>query len=471
MTRPCSHFLFVVWVLTLGLMVSASELTVRGFGYGGGMGMALFPEMTSVNAFLAENGLPPMATALVGAGGGGRGGLLPGPSIGGVGWGLWASSEGEDRRAEWVFGGGGLDLGAAVGGDDRSVLTLGVVLGGGASVLTFSMLPGGPVPHPTGIVPVPEPRELGLAVAFAKPYVSMAAQLLPWMGFELRLGYVVPLLAVPFGDTVGIPAAKPHPAGPTVSFGLVFGGIAPLNDEAGSARRDHDLITAVSTGELIVEPHGELQIENPLGDVLIVSYDATQPQTTSRVVAWHAERTASSGEMESLSVQASVSPERATLTTAGTGRVDYVVRVPSGLDLIVRSGTGTITVEDHQAMTLLLETGVGQIVARHAQAAALIASVGIGQISLQAVSAQSLIANVGLGDILLSLAPSTSARLTAKASLGEVSIDRFPGMIGGVRGFLGKTGTVTLGQGTDTIELTVGVGRIDVEMYLPVSSM
>ncbi len=471
MTHPCRQILLVVGLLTLGLMVSASELTLRGFGYGGGMGMALFPEMTSVSAFLSENGLPSMGTALVGAGGGGRGGVLRGPSIGGIGWGLWATSEGEDRRAEWVFGGGGLDLGAAIGGDDRSVLTVGLVLGGGASVLNFSLLRGDSEPHPTGVVPLPEPRELGLAVAFAHPYVSMAAQLLPWMGFELRLGYLVPLLTVPFGETVGIPAVRPHPAGPTVSFGLVFGGIAPLNDEAGSAGGTYDSITAFSGGDLVVGPHGELLIENTVGDIRIVSYETVEPQTAPRVVVWQAERTASSREIENLSVETSASPERATLTTAGTGRVSYVVHVPAGLDLVVRNGTGTITLDDHQAMTLLLETGVGEIVARHAQAASLIASVGIGRISLQAISAQSLVADVGLGDIRLSLPPSTSARLTAEAGLGEVSIDRFPAMIGGVRGFLGKTGTVTLGQGIGTIELTVGIGRINVDMYLPVSSM
>ncbi|MFC2100056.1 hypothetical protein ACFLSF_04425, partial [Candidatus Bipolaricaulota bacterium] len=71
------------------------------------------------------------------------------------------------------------------------------------------------------------------------------------------------------------------------------------------------------------------------------------------------------------------------------------------------------------------------------------------------------------GEIVLALAPDTSARIAAKARLGDVDIDRFPGMTGGVRGFLGKSGDVTLGLGERTIELDVGIGRIGIELRTP----
>ncbi len=447
---------------------AVAQSVVRGFGFGGPFAMAFFPDMTGINTFLSENGLPAMGDVLLGAGGNGRGGVIGGGAAGGIGWGLTAQSDSEDRSAELVFGGGGFDMGAAVGGSDSSVLTFGLVVGGGANVLTLT----GPTFASEGvgclgIVPEPTTRELGRVVGFVQPYLSMAARLLPWVGFEFRAGYVLPILGFDFGDQIGIPAPSLDLAGPTVSFGFVFGGIGSIGtdseDDDTLERRE---VTQVSSGSFDVDVNGELMIENALGDVVISSYEQDAAQTGANVVEWQAARTAKQQQIDELYIEPGATEIGASLTTRGSGRVDYVLRIPSGVDLKVRNGTGNVTLVGHDAMTIILENGVGEVNVEDVSAAALIVSAGVGEVHFREVDALTLIADLGLGEITLDLPPSASATLMAKAGIGDVDIERFPGMTGGVHGLLGKSGDVTLGNGENRIELTTGIGSINVDLAL-----
>jgi hypothetical protein len=147
--------------------------------------------------------------------------------------------------------------------------------------------------------------------------------------------------------------------------------------------------------------------------------------------------------------------------------VDYVVQVPADTDLKIKNGTGNVEVASHDAWTIVVENGMGEVQIDDVNAIALIVAVGFGELDMAGVDARQLIAEVGFGEIDLALAPDASAQVSAKARLGDVDIDRFPGMTGGVRGFLGKSGDVTLGLGEDSIELSVGIGRIGIEAQAP----
>ena len=92
----------VLWVAALTLwigclVVVAADEGGLGFGFGGGGVSAFFPELESVNAYLSENGLAPMPSFLVGGVGGGRGGMIGGVSLGGMGFGAAGTSIGLDR--------------------------------------------------------------------------------------------------------------------------------------------------------------------------------------------------------------------------------------------------------------------------------------------------------------------------------------------------------------------------------------
>jgi len=469
----------------LGSMMTHAE--VRAFGFGGSMAMAFFPDMSGINTFMSENGLPPMGEFLVGGGGNGRGGIIGGPTFGGAGWGLVGVSEQENRKAEFVFGGGGLDLGVAVGGDEGSILTLGVVLGGGANVMSITVGPEGSGDDgedewhwPCGLIIEPTAREFGRVVGFVQPYVSMAAQIFPWMGFEFRVGYIHPAFGFDFGDQLGIPVPDLNLSGPTVSFGLTFGGIAtsrprPIDEWDLDVDVDVDMappVTISRGGTLSIEGAEELVIENPAGEIRIDSYSAEIEGTGGApVVHWTAEITDSAEDLESFGLTMSVNGLTATVSThdpeSGESRFDameaiYTLRVPSGIDLKIKNGAGLVTVAGHEAQTVIVENGVGEMEVVGVQAASLIATTGVGRISLSDVSANRLIAEAGVGGIELELPSNVSADLAARASLGDVKIDRFPGMVGGVRGFIGGKADVTLGAGENSIELKVGIGSIEV---------
>ena len=467
MRRILGIAMIVALMGAMGVCPALAAKTEYGFGFGGPMVMAFFPDMTGINTFMSENGLPPMGSFLVGAGGGGRGGLIGGPVFGGIGWGMVATSANDDLQAELVSAGGGVDLGTAIGGDSSSVLTIGAVLGGGANLVSLSGYVTQPV-GAEGLVPEPAYREIGLATGFVQPYVSMAAQLLPWMGFELRLGYLLPVFGIEFGNLLGIPAPSLKMSGPTVSFGLTFGGIGfaaePKEDDRPS---DRNQVTAVSEGTFAIEAGQLLVIENALGDI-VISAGAGPTQTASYLVAkWQAARTCNERRIDELQAVIDSSDTGTTLRTVGDGRVDYMLQIPAGIDLTIRNGAGNVELTGHEAQTIIVENGVGEVVLQDVDSVALIVAMGAGRLDLSSVNAQALIAELGLGEIALVLPETASATLTAKASIGDVSLDRFPGMIGGVRGFLGKSADVTLGQGERTAKLNVGIGRIDVKMHLP----
>ena len=474
MKRMVSLLLVAACIGAMGSGLVMAEPVTWGFGFGGAMAMAFFPDMTGINTFMSENGLDPFGDFLIGAGGGGRGGVIGGPAFGGIGWGVLATSTTEDREAELVFGGGGLDLGAAIGGDEGSVLTVGAVLGGGANVLTLT----GPFVQtgevcPDGLVAEPTNRELVHVMGFIQPYVSMSAQLVPWVGFELRFGYVVPVFGIGFGDLLGIPAPSLELSGPTVSFGFTFGGIGSTADSDEDKPSDdkpsgHAQVTSASDGSFVVHAEDELIIENTLGDIVISGYavDATQA-VSDLVVEWQAVRTCAEQRIDELQVVSDVTDTGTALMTVGVGRVDYVLRIPTGIDLKVRNGAGNIDLVSYEAQTIIIENGVGDVELQGVQATALIVAGGVGKINLPDVDAQALIVDLGIGGIALTLPVNASATVSAKAAIGDVSIDRFPGMIGGVRGFLGTSGDVTLGSGERTVRLNVGLGRIEIEMQMP----
>jgi hypothetical protein len=484
MKRLLSFFLILA-LSTLASSVVVAEPVARGFGFGGAMGMAFFPDMTGINEFMSENGLPSMGSFLVGAGGNAREGTIGDLVFGGVGWGLMGFSQSADFHAELISAGGGLNLGAAIGGDKESVLTIGTVIGAGANVFSLTNLSADPEDSDDvgqcGIIPGPTSSELVHVNGFVQPYVSMSAQLLPWMGFEFRLGYIFSVLGRDIGDLGGLPAPSLALSGPTVSLGLVFGGIGPSEEEREARRAaalemadeeaeepSNDSVTLTSEGSFVVPTGGELVIENGVGELTITSYAVDSTDAAGDlVVQWQALRTAKAKRIEELQAVVEDIETGMMLHSTGLGNIDYAIQIPAGVDLRVKNGVGNVAVIGHEAQTIIIENGVGEINLQSLDAIALIVAGGICEIELADVEAQTLLVDLGLGWINIDLPVDTSARLLATAGIGNVSLDRFPGMTGGVRGFIGKTANATLGHGEGMVELNVGLGDIGITMTQP----
>jgi len=449
----------------IGSCAGIGAETVRVFGFGGSMTVAFFPDLSGVNAFLSENDLDPFGDYLIGGGGSGRGGVIGGPVAGGIGWGVVAVSEKEDRYAGLVFGGGGFDLGIAIGGDERSVLTVGAILGGGAMVLDLGVQEAeGSCFSPTGIVPEPIQWTMGRAIGFVQPYVSLQAQLLSWVGLELRIGYILPVFGVPFSDLVGIPAPVLDLSGPMVSLGFAFGGIADTSP--GGVRMD-DAIPALG-GSIVLSDGADLRIENELGDVVITSYPIDVTQTGSlRVVEWTAIRRGGPRQLAGLDVQVDDTPSGVALRSTGTGRIDYEIRVPKGTSLEVRNGMGDVVLSSHEAESVVIENGIGEIELHQVKAVALVVAGGIGSIKLVDVDAVALTVHLGIGEITLDHRVGVPATVAARTGLGGVSYGTFPESSSSIQGRIGKSGKLVLGGGGPVFDLSVGLGEIEVRPLQP----
>lgn len=464
----------VVGVIVVALFATASVLAEEGgtaptrfFGFGGPMFALFLPDLEGVNAFLSESGQASLEDFLLGAGGSGRGGTIGGLSLGGMGFGVVAASGSEDARKEatLVVGAGGLDLGYALGGDTRSVLTAGLVLGGGATVLTLSSPAEGAATAqcPHGIVIEPVERVLGRGFAFVQPYVSLEAQLTDWLGLEVRIGYLLPVFGVDFGDDLGIPAPSLDLSGPFVGLSVLFGGISGEAGEASAGESE------ASGGSIDLGSRTSLVIENRSGDLVIASYPVDVTLTeTRRTVDWVALRKASGwSALASLKVEVTESEESVALRTAGRGKVDYFVKVPAGTDLLIKQGAGNVTLASHTASAVTVALGAGEVKIDRIVAPELAVEVGAGTVTLTGIACAALMVHVGTGQIVIELERDVSATVAASVGLGDVDVSGFPGMTLIRQGFVGKTASAVLGSGAAKLTLAVGIGKIGVHPLAP----
>jgi len=215
--------------------------TAMGFGFGGPM-IGLFvldlgsgDDQATVNGILAENGYAPLPERMITFGGGGGGGVMGGFSFGGSGWGGSITSIQEGKKAELSLGFGGMNIAYAVGGDERSLLLIGVVLGGGG--LDLKLRDRIPVSFEDAVA---DPTTVTLSQGFfaAEPYVCFQVQPLSWLAFEAHLGY---LLTLPGNwEEGGLEVAGPflRLSGPFVGLSIAFGGIEGADDDVEEVMED-----------------------------------------------------------------------------------------------------------------------------------------------------------------------------------------------------------------------------------------
>jgi len=213
----------------------SSEESRISFGGGGPMCGLFMPDLAEVNGFLIDSGFSPLDEMLIVAGGGGHGGVIGDLVFGGMGWGAWVESPSDEKEASLGMGFGGFDVGYAVGGNERSVLTVGVVLGGGGCGLELiEHVVSEPFEHaPTGIVIEPTRTEFGSVFAAIQPYVDMQVQLLDWLGLGVRIGYLLAPFEISWGDAeIALYSPDLNLSGPFVGFSLRFGGIGAEEPKA-----------------------------------------------------------------------------------------------------------------------------------------------------------------------------------------------------------------------------------------------
>ncbi|MFC2081589.1 hypothetical protein ACFLR0_00185 [Candidatus Bipolaricaulota bacterium] len=337
------------------VQLAAQEPDHVWFGLGGSSVGLLVPDLGAIDAFLLDNGFAALPDIIWSGGGRGRGGLLHGLSIGGVGWAAAGASRIEDRVAELAAGFGGIELGYVAGGDPRSLLTLGIVLGGGGSSLTLREKVDdgtGCWPFsPCGIIVDPVTGSAASAFVAIEPFVSFQVQVLPFVGFELHLGYMLPIVGVEWGDP-GLEGVGLRLEGPVIGVSLTWGAIGRLRT-AGLVGEE----TVAETAELIGPC---VTVDAAMGEILIEA--GTGSDATVEVVA--VKHTLWESDLDDVRVQ--IEPTRCGLLISAQGpamrpwSIDYRILVPAGIELDVRQGIGDVRLEGVSG-SASIELGIGQI--------------------------------------------------------------------------------------------------------------
>ncbi len=433
------------------------------FGLGGSTLGLFFPDLAGVDAFLIDKGLGGFGDAMLFTGGRGRGGALHGLSLGGIGWGGEAKRVAEDRYAELAIGFGGLELGGVVGGDERSLLTLGVVLGGGGTSFALiedtSAFGGNDDPfRPCGIVPEPAILSRHGAFAAVEPFVSFQVQPLHYLGFELHLGYLVPLLTFEWGDAE-LAGISPGLAGPVVGFSVTWGAIG--RPAIGPIFGRPELEQTVEQSLLLAGPC--VEIDNAIGGITVET--AESPDADSMVGIVAAKRAHSQAILDRISVL--IEPTRCGLAVRSKGprnsywEIDYTITVPAGIEIEAKQAAGDVRLLGVSAAASI-DLGLGEVEVSGFAGTSLTVSSGAGDVLLVGVEAETIEVELGIGDVEIVLANEASYEVVAEAGIGEVRIGPFAGLEAiEAGGFASSVGT-TLGAGGRSLSVKVGVGEIGI---------
>jgi len=458
--------MYRVTILAVGMacLLAATALAMDGesdegriwFGLGGSSVGLLLPDLGATDASLLDRGFGTFGDAVLVTGGRGRGGVLGGISLGGIGWGGEAASSSENRYAELAVGFGGIEVGAVVGGDERSLLTFGAVIGGGGTgLMLLEELGTGDDPIGTCGV-VPEPLILGRYSAFLaiEPFVSFQVQPLHYFGFELHLGYLLPIASFTWGDAE-LEGASPRLSGPVIGLSATWGAIG--RPVIGPLLERPELEETISQSVTLAGPC--VEINNGVGGITIESSEGDQV----RIVA--IKRAHSQAMLDG--VKLLIEPTRCGLAIHSDGphhgywEMEYTIAVPVGTEIRATQGAGSVRVVGVVADTEI-ELGVGEIDVEGPVGPSLTVQSGAGDVRLSGVTASVIDIDLGTGDVDILLPADASHSIDVGVGIGSISLGPFEGLDAIEAGGIGSSVEATLGDGSGRLTVHLGVGEIDV---------
>jgi len=434
------------------------------FGLGGSTVGFFLPALAGANAALIAGGFDAFGDVVLISGGRARGGALGGLSFGAIGWSGEAVTLAGNRRAELAIGFGGFELGRVVGGDLRSLLTLGAVLGGGGSSLTLLETPI-PLDEGGGCSlrgVVPEPMVLMRVGAFLaiEPFVSLQVQPLHNFGFELHLGYLVPLFAFEWGD-VKLEGVAPRFAGPVISLSATWGAIG--RPAIGPVLDRPKVEEAIDQTVSLAGPC--VRIDNRVGRITVETSEAEQAGSVSQVRIVAVKQAQSQTLLDQVSVL--IEPTRCGLSLHSKGprhgfwEVEYLITVPAGTEIEVTQAAGDVHLKGVVG-TAAIELALGEVEVAGFVGPVLTIGVGAGGVRVVDAEAETIEIEVGTGDVEIQLLEQASYRVVAEAGIGAVSVGPFPGFDTVEASGLAVDVDATLGQGEGSLAIEVLVGEVHV---------
>jgi hypothetical protein len=210
-----------------------------------------------------------------------------------------------------------------------------------------------------------------------------------------------------------------------------------------------------------------LNVEVTNGTVMITGVaDGNELRVDGVKQVWSSSQADADEYLDSLEVRADevlneflVSTEQPEETGSRAYVVEYEIEVPDGLEVVIASGNGPITVASIRN-DIVIASGNGQVTLDDIEASVVVA-VGNGEIDADmTLPLDGTVAlATGNGDISLAIPQSTSAEFSAEVGQGSIMVMNLT-LQNEVS--TGTTTTGTLGGGQGTIDLNAGVGVIAV---------
>ncbi|UCF09769.1 MAG: DUF4097 family beta strand repeat protein [Candidatus Bipolaricaulota bacterium] len=458
--------------LVLPLLIVLSTVSVAGqndappaigFGLGGPSAGLFLPDLGPLNELLVDHGFAPLTGAIITAGGRGRGGVLGGTSAGGLGWAGSVESRAGDLRANLAVGFGGIELGHVAGGDDRSLLTVGVVLGMsgvGLRVRDVTVVTSADS-GPTAVLPTASDLHAGRMVFAVEPFVSMQVQPFGILGFEIHLGWLVPLVGFQWGNFEAAVRGRPvlDLGGATIGFSVTWGAIGAV--------RPRDEEDAATTRHVVPFDASCIEIVNPVGLVDVsVSDEASAVAGSAPTVEVLVTRRARSAALrEQIAVDIAPGECGLRIATESPRRwgwsVDYEITVPPGTEVRVDQGAGDVKLTAVDGPTVV-ELGAGEVRATGFRGETLAIDCGVGDVTVDGSDASTTTISIGTGDANVFLSGAPSLVVSASSGVGEVTIGPFADHTETSASGFGNDLVAILGAGAGSLTVDVGVGTVSV---------
>ncbi len=192
------------------------------------MPVLYFLDFSALNAELSAHGFGEFSGPLLLWGGGGFGGLLSGPRLGGMGYGGEISVRRGEKMATLSVGAGGFLAERVLFAAGDLAFGLGLLLGGGGAELELVFR--APSSFEEALA-TPTSTRLSRGFFALEPYVTLELFFLDWLFFKIQAGY---LLALGGGWEAGefsLGGVPESMSAPLLHFFVSFGGRTSLSEE------------------------------------------------------------------------------------------------------------------------------------------------------------------------------------------------------------------------------------------------
>ena len=254
---------------------------------------------------------------------------------------------------------------------------------------------------------------------------------------------------------------------------FVFGELKDHGVPFGSYNSNHEYEYSETTAQTIDASGKEiLAITNSIGDISIVGWaeNFIELQMTKNADSKSAFDQLNIEVLTSDAKRISIVTDRDEDVHGLDKRVDYALKVPNTLEIIIKHGVGELRLNDLKtSRSITVDFGVGDFEMVDVEAADQITlDIGVGDVFIKNLIGPNISIKLGMGNLDINLASGAPYQLSAQVGVGDLSLSGFefmPGVKLERHGFLSRNADILFGDGSQQLTLEVGMGDLSIEIF------